>query len=99
VQQQYARPGLHGRGRMTLAEAVPQAEGRIAAETGAGDQLIADLIVIGTGSKPDDALAAAAGLTTQDGIVVDAHCRTSDPAIFAAGDAVRFPGPRGLVRL
>jgi hypothetical protein len=55
--------------------------------------------VVGTGSKPDDALAAAAGLATGDGVIVDAHCRTSDAAIFAAGDAVRFPGPHGLVRL
>ena len=31
--------------------------------------------------------------------MVDAQCRTSDPAIFAAGDATRFPGPHGLVRL
>jgi len=99
VHAAHARHGVDIRVGTTLAEAVLQADGRIAAETGAGDQLIADLVVIGTGSKPDDALAAAAGLTTQDGIVVDAHCRTSDPAIFAAGDAVRFPGPRGLVRL
>ena len=99
VHAAHARHGVDIRVGTTLAEAVVQADGRIAAETGAGDQLIADLVVIGTGSKPDDALAAAAGLTTQDGIVVDVHCRTSDPAIFAAGDAVRFPGPRGLVRL
>jgi NADPH-dependent 2,4-dienoyl-CoA reductase/sulfur reductase-like enzyme len=68
-------------------------------ETGAGDRVIADLVVVGTGSRPDDALAAAAGLETDDGIVVDAQCRTSDPAIFSAGDAVRFPGAHGLVRL
>jgi NADPH-dependent 2,4-dienoyl-CoA reductase/sulfur reductase-like enzyme len=49
--------------------------------------------------KPNDALAAAAGLKTDNGIVVDEFCRTSDPAIFAAGDAVRFPAPHGLVRL
>src|SRR5262249_542695 len=34
---------------------------------------------------------------TDNGIVVDAQCRTSDPKIFAAGDVVRFPGPHGLV--
>ena len=83
----------------TLATAAPQPDGRIEAITGAGDRLIADLVVVGTGSKPDHSLAAAAGLATNDGIVVDAQCRTSDPAIFAAGDAVRFPGPDGLVRL
>jgi NADPH-dependent 2,4-dienoyl-CoA reductase/sulfur reductase-like enzyme len=60
---------------------------------------VADLVLVGTGVKPDDALAAAAGLDVQDGIVVDAQCRTSDPAIFAAGDATRFATPQGAVRL
>ena len=35
----------------------------------------------------------------QDGIVVDAQCRTSDPHIFAAGDCTRFATPQGAVRL
>jgi NADPH-dependent 2,4-dienoyl-CoA reductase/sulfur reductase-like enzyme len=95
----HARHGVDIRVGTTLMAAAPQTDGRIAAVTGAGDRVIADLVVIGTGSKPDDALAAAAGLATNDGILVDAQCRTSDPAIFAAGDAVRFPGPDGLVRL
>ena len=58
---------------------------------------VADLVLVGTGVKPDDALAAAAGLDVQDGIVVDAQCRTSDPDIFAAGDvhALRHAAGRG----
>jgi 3-phenylpropionate/trans-cinnamate dioxygenase ferredoxin reductase subunit len=64
-----------------------------------GEIVSADLIVVGTGVKPNDTLAAAAGLATDNGIIVDEQCRTSDPAIFAAGDAVRFPAPHGLVRL
>jgi NADPH-dependent 2,4-dienoyl-CoA reductase/sulfur reductase-like enzyme len=68
-------------------------------ETSSGGILLADAVVVGTGVKPNDALAAAAGLATDTGIVVDEQCRTSDPAIFAAGDAVRFPAPHGLVRL
>jgi NADPH-dependent 2,4-dienoyl-CoA reductase/sulfur reductase-like enzyme len=99
VQAAHARRGVDIRVDAALATAEAQADGRIAAVTVAGDRFIADLVVVGTGSKPDDALAAAAGLATDDGIVVDAQCRTSDPAIFAAGDAVRFPGPEGLVRL
>src|SRR5205814_2340620 len=91
--------GVDVRVGTTLLTVESQADGRIAALTGAGDRVIADLVVVGTGSKPDDALAAAAGLPTDDGIIVDAFCRTADPAIFAAGDAVRFPGPHGLVRL
>ena len=41
----------------------------------------------------------AAGLAVQDGILVDDRGRTSDPAIFAAGDCTRFAGPNGPVRL
>jgi 3-phenylpropionate/trans-cinnamate dioxygenase ferredoxin reductase component len=67
--------------------------------TTTGERVSADLIVVGTGAKPNDRLAASAGLAVDDGIVVDAYCRTSDPAIFAAGDVVRFPGPHGPVRL
>jgi NADPH-dependent 2,4-dienoyl-CoA reductase/sulfur reductase-like enzyme len=74
-------------------------DGRLAVETAAGDTMAADLIVVGIGAAPDDALAKAAGLATQDGIIVDERGRTSDPAIFAAGDCTRFPGPHGPVRL
>jgi 3-phenylpropionate/trans-cinnamate dioxygenase ferredoxin reductase component len=67
--------------------------------TSAGEVIVADLVVVGTGAAPNVRVAAAAGLAIDDGIVVDECCRTSDPAIFAAGDVVRFPGPRGSVRL
>ena len=71
----------------------------IEAVTSAGDVIVADLVVVGTGVAPNVQLAAAAGLAIDDGIVVDECCRTSDPAIFAAGDVVRFPGPNGPARL
>src|SRR6516165_1442356 len=74
-------------------------DGRLAVDTGTGDTIAADLIVVGTGVAPDDRLAKAEGLATQDGIIVDDHARTSDAAIFAAGDCTRFPGPHGPVRL
>jgi 3-phenylpropionate/trans-cinnamate dioxygenase ferredoxin reductase component len=99
VQAAHARHGVEIRVGTTLASVTTQADRRIAAVTGAGDDVSADLVVVGTGSAPDDALAAAAGLVVSDGIVVDERCRTSDASIFAAGDAVRFPGPDGLVRL
>ena len=82
-----------------VKEVTRQLDGSLALETADGEMYVADLVVVGAGVVPDDALAAAAGLAVQDGIVVDAQCRTSDPAIFAAGDATRFPGPHGLVRL
>jgi 3-phenylpropionate/trans-cinnamate dioxygenase ferredoxin reductase subunit len=67
--------------------------------TTAGDRLTADVIVVGTGARPNDRLAAAAGLAVDDGIVVDEYCRTSDASIYAARDVVRFPAPHGPVRL
>jgi NADPH-dependent 2,4-dienoyl-CoA reductase/sulfur reductase-like enzyme len=77
----------------------PGASG-IAITTKAGQSFLADAVLVGTGVKPNVALAVAAGLTADDnGITVDEQCRTSDPAIFAAGDVVRFPGPRGTERL
>jgi 3-phenylpropionate/trans-cinnamate dioxygenase ferredoxin reductase subunit len=73
-------------------------DGKLAVVTSDGE-IAADLIVVGTGAAPDDALAKATGLDAQDGIIVDDHGRTNDPAIFAAGDCTRFPGPHGPVRL
>jgi len=99
VHEAHARHGVDIRVGTTLATTTLQADDRIAAVTSAGDRFVADMVVVGTGSKPDAALAASAGLATDDGIVVDAQCRTSDRAILAAGDCVRFPGPQGPVRL
>ncbi|GEJ55475.1 NAD(P)/FAD-dependent oxidoreductase [Anaeromyxobacter diazotrophicus] len=56
-------------------------------------ELRADLVVAGLGIVPDDGLAARAGLAVDDGILVDEGLRTSDPAVFAAGDVARFPNP------
>jgi 3-phenylpropionate/trans-cinnamate dioxygenase ferredoxin reductase subunit len=55
-----------------------------------GTQLPADLVVAGVGVRPNVALAQACGLAVDDGIVVDAHLRTTDPAIYAVGDCARF---------
>jgi NADPH-dependent 2,4-dienoyl-CoA reductase/sulfur reductase-like enzyme len=59
----------------------------------------ADLVVAGLGVTPEDRLAAQAGLAVEDGIVVDASLRTSDPAVFAAGDVARFSNPALGVRI
>ncbi|MDN5716841.1 MAG: FAD-dependent oxidoreductase [Janibacter sp.] len=66
-----------------------------------GDELVVDAVVAGIGATPTTALAEAAGLVVDDGIVVDAALRTSDPRVFAAGDCASFPDARsgGRVRL
>ncbi len=62
-----------------------------AVATSEGEKLPADLVVIGVGILPNTELASAAGLDVEDGIVVDDHCRTSDPDIFAVGDCTLHP--------
>jgi NADPH-dependent 2,4-dienoyl-CoA reductase/sulfur reductase-like enzyme len=57
-----------------------------AVETGSGDQVPADIVVVGIGIDPDISLAEACGLKTQNGVEVDEFCRTIDPDIYAAGD-------------
>ena len=56
-----------------------------------GTELKADMVIVGVGIIPTTSLAEAAGLECENGIVVDAHCRTSDPAIFAIGDCTNHP--------
>jgi len=51
-----------------------------------GATLPADLVLVTAGIRPRTALAAAAGLTVQQGVVVDDYLTTSHPDVFAAGD-------------
>lgn len=64
-----------------------------------GTSLQADLVILGVGVRPRTALAEAAGLEVDDGIVVDEHLRTSAPDVYAAGDVARFPYDGALVRI
>src|SRR5271165_7639305 len=56
-----------------------------------GEVLAADCVVIGVGVTAEDALARESGLECANGIAVDAHMLTSDPAISAIGDCADFP--------
>jgi 3-phenylpropionate/trans-cinnamate dioxygenase ferredoxin reductase component len=51
-----------------------------------GGEYPADVVIIGVGVAPADELAKAAGIECENGVVTDVHCRTSDEAIYAAGD-------------
>jgi 3-phenylpropionate/trans-cinnamate dioxygenase ferredoxin reductase subunit len=56
-----------------------------------GTEIGADLVIAGIGVTPEITLAQHCGLTVENGIVTDAHCRTDDPAIFAIGDCAARP--------
>jgi len=66
-----------------------------------GTQRDVDAVLVGIGITPNTAVAAAAGLAVDDGVVVDEYLRTADPNIYAIGDVARFPAPdgSGLLRL
>ena len=74
--------------RVLLNSAIEQAEQgtHLSLTLQSGETLRAGTVVYGIGIVANDALARRAGLETDNGIVVDADGRTSDPAIFAAGD-------------
>jgi 3-phenylpropionate/trans-cinnamate dioxygenase ferredoxin reductase subunit len=67
--------------------------GKLTLATQGGHAYVADAVVAGIGITPSTTLAESAGLQVEDGIVVDQQLRTSDPAIFAAGDVARFEAP------
>ncbi len=80
----------------TAAAAFQPLEGeRVRVELNNNTRLDADLVILAAGVRPSVGLARDAGLVLgpRGGIKVDTHMRTSDPSIWAAGDAVETPHP------
>lgn len=81
--------------RVLLGAAVVEvlgAGGRVAGVATAGGQHFpADLVLVGVGVLPNADLAAEAGLAVANGVAVDEHLLTRDPAISAIGDCAAFP--------
>jgi NADPH-dependent 2,4-dienoyl-CoA reductase/sulfur reductase-like enzyme/rhodanese-related sulfurtransferase len=79
---------LHLNQAVAAFEAAP--DGTLAVRTQSGQALPADIVVLALGVRPETKLARDAGLEIGDrgGIRVDEAMRTSDPNIWAVGDAV-----------
>ncbi len=75
------------------AEGLERRGGQLALRTADGQDVLVDGVVAGIGIEPNIALARAAGLEVDDGIVVNALLHTSHPDIFAAGDVANFANP------
>lgn len=76
-----------------LAEITTDGERATGVRLEGGETIPADTVVIGIGVTPDVSLAAGAGLDVDDGVLVDAHLRTSDPDIYAIGDIAKVDHP------
>lgn len=72
------------------AEAFTQSADGLSVRLKSGRELPAGLVVLGVGVRPENKLAVDAGLDVgpRGGIKVDEHLRTSDPDIYAVGDAI-----------
>lgn len=82
--------------RVVALQGTGRVERVVCADGGSYD---ADMVVVGVGAEPVTDLADNAGLHCDNGIVVDQYCRTSDAAIFAAGDCTNHPSPHYGVRM
>jgi 3-phenylpropionate/trans-cinnamate dioxygenase ferredoxin reductase component len=76
------------------AAAITGGERVRAVQTSRGEELPADVVLIAAGARANDELAAAAGISCRDGILVDEAARTESPDIYGAGDCTRFPSRR-----
>lgn len=81
-----------------LSTAVTSFEGKdssIEVALGNGEKLTADIVILSIGVRPVNNLAVKAGLAVgqRGGIIVDEYLRTSEPDIYAVGDAIEFPHP------
>lgn len=72
------------------AESFASEQGRLAVRLRSGRTLPADVVILGIGVRPENALAVQAGLEVgpRGGIRVNRHLQTTDPDIYAVGDAI-----------
>lgn len=87
--------GAHGVDlRLGPSIAAFEGDGRVERiRTTDGEIIECDFVVAGVGIEVNSELAAAAGIETGNGIVVDAHGRTSAPGVWAAGDVASHDHP------
>ncbi|WP_277453533.1 FAD-dependent oxidoreductase [Janibacter sp. DB-40] len=84
----------------TTVETIERVRGRTRAVLSDGTEVSPGLVLVAIGAVPDVALAEGAGLDVDDGILVDARLRTSDPHVYAAGDVANHDHPSlGRIRV
>ncbi len=99
-----AMRALHASHGVTIREGLGltrlTGEGRVTgADLADGSHMPVDFVIVGIGITPGDALARQAGLMIDNGIATDDFGRTSDPAIWSAGDCASFVYRGARIRL
>ncbi len=87
--------GVDVRTGVTVEAIEPADDGRRAGAVRLADgtSIPADIVLVGIGAVPNIELAESAGLALDNGILVDAQGRTSNPDIFAVGDVANAETP------
>jgi NADPH-dependent 2,4-dienoyl-CoA reductase/sulfur reductase-like enzyme len=67
----------------------------VAVETSDGDRIACDVLAVSSGVRPRAALAAAAGLLVERGVLTDVFLETTAADVFAAGDVAQVPDAPG----
>jgi NADPH-dependent 2,4-dienoyl-CoA reductase/sulfur reductase-like enzyme/rhodanese-related sulfurtransferase len=90
VERYMVKHGVHLELNDGVAGFEQAADGLLEVLTSSGKRHAADIVILAIGVRPETALAKMAGIEIgqRGGIRVDEHMRTSDPDIFAVGDAV-----------
>lgn len=97
----HVEQGVSIRLGVSVAALKPLQDGLLAEFKNGADSVRADFAIVGIGLTPNVELAQKAGLEVDNGILVDRFGCTSDPDIYAAGDATSQVSPwrQGRVRL
>lgn len=74
----------------TTVQAVDRAAAQLQVTLASGETVQADAVLSAIGLRANTALAAAAGIVCERGIVVDTHLQTSAPGVFALGDCAQY---------
>ncbi len=79
----------------TKVEGFERVDGQLKVLLAGGDVVETDLVILSIGVRPDSKLAVNAGLKTgrTGAIVVNEYLQTSDPYVYAVGDAIEFVNP------
>ncbi|HEX8657456.1 MAG TPA: FAD-dependent oxidoreductase, partial [Hymenobacter sp.] len=94
VDRQFEENQVPVRYRTELREILGDAHGRVrAVVTSAGEEIACQWVGLATGVAPNTALAQAAGIETDRGILVDEYLRTNVPNVYAAGDCAQHRRP------